>query len=167
MFCGPRLRSRAPRRRARARPRPPVVRAQNQFAEVASNDAPRFSWGQGGATYLCQRSTQSSQKSSSRTRRRRTSFNSFSGEPSALERGPLLLLRKEATFSPRSPRKSLGAQWRTWKNNCRCSCGPRLRSRSRPRPRSRVCEALKCRSTASPEEYDLISRRPRSVMVHD
>jgi hypothetical protein len=29
----------------------------------------------------------------------------FPGEPSALERGPLLL-RKEATFSPRSPEKA-------------------------------------------------------------
>jgi hypothetical protein len=61
----------------------------------------------------------------------------FPGEPSALERGPLLLLRKEATFSPRSPRKSLGAQWRTWKNNCRCSCGRRLRPRARARARPR------------------------------
>ena len=35
-------------------------------------------------------------------------FQFVPGEASALERGPLLL-RKEATFSPRSPRKSVGS----------------------------------------------------------
>jgi hypothetical protein len=64
---------------------------------------PQIFPGQGGAICLCQRSAQSSQ---SRVRGRGRVSIRFPGEPSALERGPLLL-RKEATFSPRSPRKSV------------------------------------------------------------
>ena len=104
MFCGPRLRSRAPRARARPRPRPlGFVRPLKQVAEVASNDAPDFP----GARVVRYTYVSDPLKATkSRVRGRGGVSIRFPGEPSALQKRPLLP-RKEATFSRRSPRKSV------------------------------------------------------------